>query len=64
MANNETIFNLPELTDNEVTYSNLTDVNNSAYTDGMFVYFSNLLKHTVWVCTWCIILWKLSWYQT
>jgi hypothetical protein len=44
MANNETIFNLPELTNNEVTYSNLTDVNNSAYTDGMFVYFSNLLN--------------------
>lgn len=44
MANNETIFNLPKLINNDVTYSNLTDVNNSAYTDGMFVYFSNLLN--------------------
>jgi len=44
MTNNETIFNLPKLINNDVTYSNLTDVNNSAYTDGMFVYFSNLLN--------------------
>ena len=44
MVNNETMFNLPKLTNQDATYTNLTDVNNSAYTDGMFVYFSNLLN--------------------
>ena len=44
MANNNTIFNLPRLTNHDVTYANLSDANNTAYTDGMFVYFSNLLN--------------------
>lgn len=44
MVNNESMFNLPKLTNQDATYTNLTDVNNSAYTDGMFVYFSNLLN--------------------
>ena len=44
MVDNETIFNLPKISNQDTTYTNLTDVNNNAYTDGMFVYFSNLLN--------------------
>ena len=44
LFNNDSIYNLPKLSDKESSHSNLVDVNNSAYTDGMFVYFSNLLN--------------------
>ena len=44
------IFNLPTFSDSSKSNPCLTDMNNNAYVDGMFVYFSNLLQcHTNFV---------------
>lgn len=44
LFHNDSIFNLPTLSNKDISHPILNDVNNTAYTDGMFVYFSNLLN--------------------
>jgi hypothetical protein len=42
--NDEQLYNIPTFVENNESNVCLTDVNNSAYVDGMFVYFTNLLQ--------------------
>lgn len=45
LFNNPEIFNIPKISETTVpSYPTLLDVNNNAYTDGFFVYLSNMLN--------------------
>lgn len=45
-ANDENIYNLPNLNSTEqITHPKMLDQNNSAYVDGLFVFFSSILLH-------------------